>query len=82
MATTQTLKKGFYKASYLNLSPNTEYTIQNTSFNERMYILIFDANAEPLQGIRLKPQSQKYNLVPLQPDYKIVLIGEGEVSIS
>lgn len=47
-----------------------------------MYILIFDAHAEPLQGIRLKPQSQKYNLVPLQPDYKIVLIGEGEVRIS
>lgn len=78
----QVLKKGFYKASDINLLPNTTYTIQNNSFNERIYILIFDTKATPLQGIRLKPRSQKYNLVPLQPGYKLVLIGDGELEIS
>lgn len=78
----QILRKGFYKASDINLLPNTAYTIQNNSFNERVYILIFDTKATPLQGIRLKPRSQKYNLIPLQPGYKLVLIGDGEVEIS
>ena len=77
-----TLKKGFYKVDDLNLSPDTAYTIQNTSFNERIYILIFDAHATPLQGLRLRPQSSKYNLIPLQHGYKFVLIGDGEAFIS
>ena len=82
IANAQVLKKGFYKIIDSNLSPDTTYTIENTSFNERIYILVFDANATPLQGIRLKPQSQKYNLVPLQLGYKFVLIGDGDLVIS
>jgi hypothetical protein len=81
-ASAQILRKGFYKAGDINLFPNTTYTIKNNSFNERIYILIFDSKATPLQGIRLKPQSQKYNLIPLQPGYKLVLIGDGEAEIS
>ena len=53
----EVLKNGFYKIDDLNLSPDTTYTVQNTSFSERIYILIFDSYAEPLQGVRLKPQS-------------------------
>lgn len=82
IANAQVLKKGFYKIIDSNLSPDTTYTIENTSFNERIYILVFDSYATPLQGIRLKPQSQKYNLVPLEPGYKFVLIGDGELVIS
>lgn len=82
IANAQVLKKGFYKIIDSNLSPDTTYTIENISFNERIYILIFDANATALQGIRLKPQSQKYNLVPLQLGYKFVLIGDGDLVIS
>lgn len=78
----QTLRKGFYKAGDINLLPNTTYHVQNNSFNERIYLLIFDEKATPLQGIRLRPQSQKYNLIPLQPGYKLVLIGDGELEIS
>ncbi|WP_160683719.1 hypothetical protein [Clostridium sp. C2-6-12] len=81
-ASSQTLKKGFYKVKDLQLSPNTPYTVQNSTFNERIYIIIFDSHATPLQGIRLKPQSKKFNIIPLQPDYKVVLIGDGEVLIS
>lgn len=82
VASSQTLTKGFYKVKNLQLSPNTPYTVQNPSFNERIYIIIFDSHATPLQGVRLKPQSKKFNLIPLQPDYKVVLIGDGEVLIS
>lgn len=82
MASAQTLTKGFYKVKNLQLSPNTAYTVQNPSFNERIYIIIFDSHATPLQGIRLKPQSKEFNLIPLQPDYKVVLIGDGEALIS
>ena len=82
IATPQVFKQGFYEIDSLNLSPNTSYTIQNNSFNERIYILIFDPSANFLQGIRLRPQSQKYNLIPLQAGYKIVIVGNGEVTIS
>lgn len=82
MADQQTLKKGFYKIGILNLSPGSSYTVHNPSFNERIYVIIFDSHATPLQGIRLKPQSKKFNLIPLQSDYKLVLIGEGEAVIS
>jgi hypothetical protein len=82
IASSQTLTKGFYKVKNLQLSPNTSYTVQNPSFNERIYIIIFDSHATPLQGVRLKPQSKKFNIIPLQPDYKVVLIGDGEVLIS
>lgn len=82
IANAEILKKGFHKVIEVNTSPDATYTVQNTSFNERIYMLIFDAQATPLQGIRLKPQSVKYNLVPLKPGYKIVLIGDGEINIS
>lgn len=76
------LKRGFYKIEDLNLDSNTKYTIQNASFNERIYIIIFDANQIPLQAIRLWPQSKKYNLVSLQAGYRIVVTGNGELIIS
>lgn len=76
------LRKGFHKVTDTNISPNTTFTVRNTSFNERIYMLIFDDKATPLQGIRLKPQSTKYNIVFLKPGYKIVLIGDGEIEIS
>ena len=78
----ETLRKGFHKVTDTNISPNTTFTVRNTSFNERIYMLIFDDKATPLQGIRLKPQSTKYNIVFLKPGYKVVLIGDGELEIS
>ncbi|EKQ54370.1 MULTISPECIES: hypothetical protein [unclassified Clostridium] len=82
IAISQPLTKGFYKVENLKLSPGISYTVQNPSFSERIYVIIFDSHATPLQGIRVKPQSKKFNLIPLQPGYKFVLIGDGEVIIS
>lgn len=82
MAETKILKHGFYKVEDLNLSPDTKYTVQNASFNERIYIFILDSTGTPIQAIRLWPQSQKYNLFPIQAGYKIVVTGDGELVIS
>lgn len=82
MAISQTLKEGFYKATDLNISPNEIYTIQNISFVDRVQVFIFDENQNIMQSLRLRPQTQKYKLQPIQPDYKIAIIGNGEVVIS
>lgn len=81
-AATRSLKEGFYKVTDLNLSPNNVYTIQNVSFSDRIYVLIFDEGQTVLQSIRLKPQSLKYNLLPLEPNFSIVIVGLGEAIIS
>jgi len=82
VAETKVLKEGFYKATDLNLSPNIIYAIQNISPNNAIFVLIFDGNQNLQQSIRLKPQAQEYKLIPMQPDYRLVIAGNGEVSIS
>lgn len=82
MAQTKILTRGFYKIEDLNLSLGTEYTVQNNSFNERIYIIILDSTETPIQSIRLWPQSQKFNLFPLKAGYKLVITGDGELIIS
>lgn len=76
------VKEGFYTLDDLKLSPNTIYNIQNNSFSDRSYILIFDSNEILQQSVRLNPQSQKFNLVAIEPGYRIIIIGDGEVTIS
>jgi len=75
-------KEGLYKSSDFNLSPNSLYNIQNISPNDDVYVLIINNNNVVQQSLRLEPQSIKYNLTPLQPEYRIVIVGGGEVSIS
>ena len=82
MATVSVNKRGIYTIESLNLSPNTMYTVQNLSFNDRIYMIIIDSNQNIIQTIRLWPQSQAYNFGPLQVGYRIVLVGDGEVTIS
>ena len=82
VAETKVLKEGFYKATDLNFSPNRVYTVQNISPNNAIFMLIFDGNQNLQQSLRLKPQSQKFKLIPIQLDYRFVIAGNGEVSIS
>lgn len=74
-------KEGVYKASDFNFSSANTYIVQNVSPKDSVYILLFDENQLQLQSIRLDPQSDKYNLLPLKPDYRIVIVGKGEVFI-
>ena len=75
-------KEGIYQLSDFNISPGNKYTIQNTSPNDSIYMILFDANQRQLQAINLPPKSINYNLVPLEPDYRIVIIGNGQVTIA
>lgn len=74
-------KEGVYKAADFNFSSENTYSVQNVSKKDSVYILLFDANQLQLQSIRLDPQSGKYNLLPLKPDYRIAIIGNGDVFI-
>lgn len=81
LAETVSLKEGLYKSSDLKLASNNTYTIQNLSSDDSSYILIFNQDNVVQQSLRLQPKSQKYNLLPLQPEYRIVIVG-GDILIS
>lgn len=74
-------KEGVYKAEDFNFSTESTYSVQNVSSNNEVYLLLFDENQLQIQSIRLNPQSAKYNLLPLKPDYRIVIVGNGDVFI-
>lgn len=73
--------EGVYKAADLNFSEKNKYIVQNISNNESTYLQVFDENQIILQSIRLEPNSEKFNLVKLSPDYRIVLVGKGTTYI-
>ncbi|EHJ00410.1 hypothetical protein CDLVIII_3865 [Clostridium sp. DL-VIII] len=74
-------KEGIYQLSNFNVSPNNRYTIQNISPSQSVYVLLFDENQLQIQSIRLKPNSENYSLLPLQPNYRLIVVGNGEVII-
>lgn len=74
-------REGIYKAADFNFSSENTYSVQNISLSDSVYILIFDINQLQLQSIRLAPKSANYNLIPLEPSYRVVVVGNGEVFI-
>lgn len=74
-------KEGVYQLSDFSISPNNRYTIKNISTNNSVYVLLFDENQRQLQTLILSPKSENYNLIALKPDYRIAIIGNGEVTI-
>jgi len=82
MAETKNLKEGFYKVDGTFLQENKEYSVQNNSFSDRVFVIVFDSNDTLEQAIRLTPQSPKYSLIPLRLGYKIVIVGNSEINFS
>ncbi|GEP65879.1 hypothetical protein CBE01nite_36470 [Clostridium beijerinckii] len=76
------LRLGFYTTKDLNLSPDALHTIQNTSPTEYVSVVLFDSNEIVQEFIRLVPKSEKYALPPIQIGYEIIIIGDGEITIS
>lgn len=74
-------KEGIYKAADFNFSSENTYAVQNISSSDSVYIIIFDINQLQMQSVRLTPKSAKYNLIPLKPSYRVVVVGKGEVFI-
>lgn len=77
-----TFKEGVYKAADFNFSEGNLYSISNVSETDDIYVQLFDENQIILQAIRLTPKSQKFNLISLRPDYRIVIVGKGQAYIS
>ncbi|AQR91757.1 hypothetical protein [Clostridium saccharobutylicum] len=77
-----TFKEGVYQLSSLNITPKNRYTIQNISPDNSVYISLFDEEQRQIQSIHLPPKSENYSLIPLEPTYRIVIIGKGEVIIA
>ena len=75
-------KEGVYQVSDFNLSPENKYIAQNVSETNSIYLQVFDENQIILQSIRLPPKSDKFNLTALKPNYRIVIVGNGNVYIS
>jgi len=74
--------EGIYKTADFISSTSNLYSVRNTSDKHYVYILIFDQKQVILQSILLAPGSLKFNLVPLKPEYKVVVVGDGEVYIA
>lgn len=76
------LKEGVYTLANLQVSPENLYDITNVSPTEDAYIIIFDENYVIMQSLRLSPIIRSFNLIPLQPQYKLVVLGKTEVYIA
>lgn len=75
-------KEGFYKPSDFNLSSKSNYTVRNVSSTDNVYVLVFDKNHALYQSIRMEPNSPKYDLLSIDPDFRIAIVGKGEVFLA
>ncbi|WP_315074137.1 hypothetical protein [uncultured Clostridium sp.] len=67
--------QGFYTMKDLGLSENIPYSVQNLSPNTKALILVLDKDQSTQQLLRLPPSSPKYNLTPLENDYRFIIYG-------
>jgi len=81
-AATNTFTEGIYKLSDFNPSKNDIYSFSNVSSTDNISIIITDENRTILQAIRLLPNSEKHNTIPILPSYRIILLGKGEIYIN
>jgi len=56
--------------------------IQNISSENSLYFILLDENRVVIEAIKMKPNSRKFGLIEFQPNYKLVLLGDGEAFLS
>jgi len=81
IAQPKSLSQGIYNVKDLNLLVNTSYVVQNTSPN-KVILLVVDGSQSIQELIRLEPNSLKYDIKPLQYDFMLVIIGNGQIIFS
>lgn len=79
---TSILNEGVYNANNITDSLGKITYIQNISANNMLYFAVLDENNSMVQTIKLKPNSHKYMLTDLEPNYKVILLGDGEAFFS
>ena len=75
------LKQGLYNVSDLNISQGKFYTVQNFSKTDSSFVQFFDENQKIIQAIQLAPNSLKYDVIAIEPNFTVVVLGKGEISI-
>ncbi len=80
-AAANTFTQGIYKVSDFGKSKNNIYTIQNIRPQDNIYVTILDENLNVIEGVRLLPKSPKVDTIPVKDNFKVIIIGKGEVSI-
>ena len=78
-AITNTFTQGIYKSSDLIPSKSNTYSFSNISSTDGAYLIILDENQVINHAIRLLPNSETHITVPILPDYRVVILGKGEV---
>lgn len=78
----ESFSQGFYSVKDLHLMENVNYAVQNISPNYDAYLIIFDDQERTNESVRLGPHSQKHILLPVKYNYKILIIGNGELTFS
>lgn len=78
-AITNTFTQGIYKPSDLMPSKRNVYYFSNISSNDGSYMIILDENQIVNQTIRLEPNSGKYVTIPILPNYRVIILGKGEL---
>ena len=76
------LKEGVYQASTITEALGDIKTVQNISQDSNIYLILLDEDEAIIQTIKMKPKSSKYSLHSLNPNYKIVLVGDGSAFLS
>ena len=75
------LKQGVYSAKEFSFPTESEHYIKNISPNEQLFVLFVDDNLRIIQAVKLVPNSPKFNLITLNPNFSIAILGKGELSI-
>lgn len=79
IAQPKSFSEGLYKVKDIGLSTNITYKVKNASPSNQSVVIIFDGKNIMQEFLRLDPDSPEYYVKPLGFDYKIIVIGNGEV---
>lgn len=80
-ATANAFKEGIYTINDLKPSKDGIYTVKNISKNNNIRLLVFDENYAIIQSTKIEANSEDTDIVPIQPNYIIVVAGDGELEI-
>ncbi|MDR3594351.1 hypothetical protein [Clostridium sp.] len=74
-------KEGIYTISDLKPSKDGIYIVKNISDNKDIRLLVFDEDYAIIQSTKIVANSEKTDMVPILPNYIIVVAGDGELEI-
>ncbi len=78
-AITNTFTQGIYKSSVLIPSKSNTYVFSNIFLTDGVFLIILDENQVINHAIRLQPNSEKHITVPILSNYRILILGKGEL---